>query len=122
MIYRLGFERSFTAHAYCLLNLIFIRTLLQGIQALYGRKTTQNGVNNAGQPKPRPPKGGRPTTTNGVHKEEVCRDPKVDTIFNSYDGATYAFKGSVYYKLTENAVETGYPKMISEGWPGLSGK
>lgn len=95
---------------------------LQGIQALYGRKTQQNGVNNPGQPKPRPPKGGRPTTPNGVHKEEVCRDPKVDTIFNTYDGSTYAFKGSVYYKLTENSVETGYPKMINEGWPGLSGK
>lgn len=43
-------------------------------------------------------------------------------MFNTHDGNTYAFKGNDYYKLTENAVAEGYPKKISDGWPGLSGK
>lgn len=43
-------------------------------------------------------------------------------MFNTVDGSTYTFKGSYYYKLTANAVEPGYPKLISDGWPGLSGK
>lgn len=52
---------------------------------------------------------------------ELCSSPKIDAIFNSADGATYAFKGDSYYKLTENAVAEGYPKKIAEGWPQLPG-
>lgn len=51
--------------------------------------------------------------------DELCRDSKFDAIFNTADGSTYAFRAEKYYKLTENAVADGYPKLISEGWPGL---
>lgn len=51
--------------------------------------------------------------------EALCRDAKIDAIFNTADGSTYAFKGDKYYRLTENAVADGYPKLISEAWPGL---
>lgn len=84
---------------------------MQGIQALYGRKT--NGLNPSARPSPRP---ARPN-----HDNELCTDPKVDAMFNTHDGKTYAFKGNQYYRLTENAIAEGYPKLISEGWPGLPG-
>ncbi|XP_059614020.1 matrix metalloproteinase-14 isoform X2 [Phlebotomus argentipes] len=83
---------------------------VQGIQALYGRKTS-SGATTPTRTTPRTP----------VHRvnDELCQDAKMDAIFNSADGMTYAFKGSMYYRLTENAVAEGYPKPISEGWPGL---
>lgn len=90
------------------------------IQALYGKKTT--GFNTVG--------GGFPKTTQRPafappktpRDDAICRDPKVDTMFNSADGQTYAFKGAKYYRLTENSVAEGYPKLIADGWPGLPGK
>lgn len=62
-----------------------------------------------------------PTARPVVPKDdnEMCTGPKIDTIFNTPDGSTYAFKGSQFYKLTENAIADGYPQQISEGWPGL---
>ncbi|KAH1001644.1 hypothetical protein HUJ04_005632, partial [Dendroctonus ponderosae] len=51
----------------------------------------------------------------------LCQDPTFDTIFNSADGFTYIFKGSKYWRLTEESIAPGYPKIISEGWPGLVG-
>lgn len=68
---------------------------------------------------PAPPKAHPP---NGIDSDMICRDAKIDTIFNSHEGETFAFKGSYYYKLTDNAVEEGYPRLIAEGWPGLSSK
>lgn len=91
------------------------RKCKQGIQALYGKKTTGGGYNPVAAPKPQP-KPNIPTNNN-----ELCADPKMDTVFNTHDGATYAFKGTHYYKLTENALAEGYPKLISQGWPGLPG-
>ena len=29
------------------------------------------------------------------------------------------FKGAHYWKLTDNGIEQGYPKLISKTWPGL---
>ncbi|XP_055602632.1 matrix metalloproteinase-14 isoform X2 [Uranotaenia lowii] len=90
---------------------------VQGIQALYGRKTGGSGGSGGAIPPPR-------TTQRPVQKDpdsELCSSPKIDAVFNSADGSTYAFKGDSYYKLTENAVAEGYPKKISEGWPGLPG-
>lgn len=86
---------------------------IQGIQTLYGRKT--HGVGGA-------------TTRRTTFKpavprddDELCRNAKIDAIFNTNDGNTYAMKGNKYYRLTENAIAEGYPKPISEGWPGLPG-
>lgn len=84
---------------------------IQGIQTLYGRKA-YSGVATTRKPtvKPAAPRG---------DSDVICRSPKIDAVFNSNDGSTFAFKGDKYYKLTENAIADGYPKPISEGWPGL---
>lgn len=63
---------------------------IQGIQALYGKKTN----------KPPPSTGVKTTTTtqSSVPPGEntaLCRDASVDTLFNSADGVTYAFKGMI---------------------------
>lgn len=89
---------------------------VQAIQALYGKKTNGNSIP-AAKPTYRPTyKPSKPVDN------DLCRDSKIDAIFNTADGQTYAFKGNKYYKLTENAVADGYPKLISEGWVGLPGK
>lgn len=97
---------------------IFTHGLLlkQGIQTLYGTKTRNPG-GGAGATPTRTPRPKTPTEMDS----ELCTSPKIDAIFNTADGSTYAFKGDKYYKLTENAVAEGYPKKISDGWPGLPG-
>ena len=63
---------------------------VQGIQALYGKKTSKT-----------PPSTGVKTTTTtqssvpSSEYAELCRDASVDTLFNSADGVTYAFKGRI---------------------------
>lgn len=89
---------------------------VQGIQALYGRKSNGNNIPNT-PIRPRDPV--RPIIPRD--DDELCTDPKIDAVFNTNDGSTYGFKGDHYYKLTENALADGYPKRISEGWPGLPG-
>lgn len=84
-----------------------------GIQALYGRKTTGQASN--------PTSHTTPKTIIPNDNDEICTNPKIDAVFNTNNQNTYAFKGDKYYRLTENAVADGYPKIISEGWPGLSG-
>lgn len=77
---------------------------ISAIQALYGEKIT--------------------AVDDHLSKDEseLCKDPKIDAIFNSYDSSsTYVFKGDKYYKLINNSIVDGYPKNISEGWPGLPG-
>jgi matrix metalloproteinase-14 (membrane-inserted) len=83
---------------------------MQGIQALYGKKTKGNDYNPAPPAKPTVVKTG---------DNELCKNSKIDAIFNTPDGNTYAFKDDKYFKLTENAIAEGYPKDISEGWPKL---
>lgn len=93
------------------LQVSFILYFSQGIQALYGKRT--NGLPSSGSIPSRPvaPKD----------NDLICTDPKIDAMFNTQDGNTYALKGDYYYRLTENAIAEGYPKKISEGWPGLPG-
>ncbi|XP_043070505.1 stromelysin-3 isoform X1 [Drosophila grimshawi] len=88
------------------------------IQSLYGRKTSQLTPTNAF-----PPTTHRPSYTppKVPLDDSICKDSKIDTLFNSPTGETYAFKGDKYYKLTTDSVEDGYPKLISKGWPGLPG-
>lgn len=89
--------------------------VVQGIQALYGRKTTGQGQ--GGFPIAKP--SVRPRVPSADN--EICTDPKIDAIFNTADGNTFAFKGDKYYRLTENAIAEGYPKLISDEWKGLPG-
>lgn len=85
---------------------------------MYGKKTSNSGYNPVSPARP----VNKPSVTTSSDNDEMCKDPKIDAIFNTHDGTTYAFKGNYYYKLTENAIEHGYPKVIAEGWPGLTGK
>ncbi|KAI5632524.1 hemopexin domain-containing protein [Phthorimaea operculella] len=88
-----------------------------GIQALYGRKT-QTDIG-GGPSVPNVPRA----TTQAPSAEDpaLCADPNIDTIFNSADGATFIFKGEHYWRLTEDGVASGYPRLISRAWPGLPG-
>lgn len=107
---------------------------VEGIQALYGAKTTSNTIDSDSEnsinvrsnfPFPRPsipptkvPTSQRPKT---VDNRELCRGNSVDTMATLKDDITYAFKGSLYWKLTDTSVEPGYPRSISEDWSGLPG-
>lgn len=89
---------------------------IQGIQTLYGKKTRGIGgrtTTKAPRTTESPPQGGDETL--------LCKDSKFDTIFNSAQGDTYVFKDKYYWKLTQESIAEGYPKLISKGWPGLSG-
>lgn len=87
---------------------------IQGIQALYGKKAN----------KPPTSTGVKTTTTTqssvpSGENAELCRDASVDTLFNSADGVSYAFKGDHYWKLTDEGIAGGYPRLISKSWQGL---
>ncbi|XP_066601037.1 stromelysin-2 isoform X2 [Prorops nasuta] len=88
---------------------------IEGITALYGRKSRGSGSS------PGVHVAKTTTTPPSVQDPELCMDPKVDTMFNSAEGATYVFKGQHYWKLTDTAIESGYPKLISSSWKGLPG-
>ena len=49
---------------------------------------------------------------------DLCRDGRVDTVFSTGDGSYYVFKGSKYWKLTDDSVDSGYPRNIASDWPG----
>ncbi|XP_052123975.1 stromelysin-3 isoform X2 [Frankliniella occidentalis] len=91
---------------------------IEGIQALYGRKSrnTDSDSDSAGT-------SNRHSTTEAPTEEdaELCTSASVDTIFNSADGSTFAFKGQHFWKLTEESIAPGYPQRISKSWPGLPG-
>ncbi|XP_055380264.1 matrix metalloproteinase-2 isoform X2 [Condylostylus longicornis] len=87
------------------------------IQALYGRKTKIVPTDSGTTTRPTIPT----RRTKPRDDSDLCKDPKIDALFNSQDGQTFAFKGDKYYKLTENSIADGYPKLISETWIGLPG-
>ena len=51
--------------------------------------------------------------------EELCNDASVDAIVTVKDGTTYTFKGRHYWKLTEDSIAKGYPRVIGRDWDGL---
>ena len=93
---------------------------VDGIQALYGKRETYQKINldkdiinrSFLQPKTPPP----PTTPTS----SICQG-YLDTMVTNSKGVTYAFLGCEYWKLSDNSVEPGYPRLISDGWTGLSG-
>ena len=63
---------------------------------------------------------------NTVQKEEeedrnneLCKNAKVDVMVTTKDKTTYAFKGTKYWRLTDDGVAKGYPRSISRDWDGL---
>lgn len=51
--------------------------------------------------------------------EELCNDASIDAIVTVKDKTTYTFKGRYYWKLTEDSIAKGYPRLISRDWEGL---
>ncbi|KAI4487929.1 hypothetical protein M0802_011691 [Mischocyttarus mexicanus] len=98
-----GYEPNFNLHS----------DDIEGIQALYGRKSGWG----------RGPTNIHPTSIppTGEEDPELCMDPKIDTIFNSAEGHIYVFKGEHYWRLTDDGIASGYPKRISNSWKGLPG-
>nr|XP_018911716.1 PREDICTED: matrix metalloproteinase-14 isoform X2 [Bemisia tabaci] len=97
---------------------------VEAIQALYGSRDdseahgSEDDNTSAGSGKK--PSTEVPPTDDG-EDAELCTDARIDTIFNSAEGVTYAFKGQHYWKLTEESIAPGYPKLISKSWIGLPG-
>lgn len=79
---------------------------VQEFQELYGVKSTVK------------------TTTQSTEPDDgaFCKISSLDAVL-TIDGVIYVFQGDKYYRLSDNtvglAVADGYPKTISEGWPGL---
>ncbi|KAJ9594898.1 hypothetical protein L9F63_013803, partial [Diploptera punctata] len=89
---------------------------IQGIQALYGKPTA---IVQPGSVAPTTTTSTRAPVVNTRQDDELCNDGTVDTILTSPDGNTYAFKGEHYWMLTDTGVAPGYPRLISDNWPGL---
>ena len=53
-------------------------------------------------------------------KNELCNS-KIDAVVQTMDGSSYVFKADNYWKLAKNGVAPGYPRKISQDWPGLPG-
>ncbi|XP_072388880.1 stromelysin-3 isoform X3 [Diabrotica undecimpunctata] len=97
---------------------------IEGIQALYGQKTNKfpprfddgdqdsDYDNSHNVPKTKP---------SGGTDQTLCDNPTFDTIFTSAEGYTYVFKGDQYWRLTDDSIAPGYPKLISDYWVGLPG-
>ncbi|XP_058789744.1 stromelysin-3 isoform X2 [Phymastichus coffea] len=88
---------------------------IQGIQALYGLKSEAIEIGTKHQ---------QLTTNIPPTKEEdaqLCLDSKIDTIFDSAESETYIFKGQYYWRLTNEGIVSGYPRLISESWKELPG-
>ncbi|XP_063993131.1 matrix metalloproteinase-14 isoform X3 [Diachasmimorpha longicaudata] len=96
-------------------NFILDSDDIQGIQALYGTRTIEADDKDTNVH--------QKTTSSptGEEDDELCTNPKVDTMFNSAEGNTYVFKGDHYWKLTTNGVASGYPRLIANSWRGLPG-
>jgi matrix metalloproteinase-14 (membrane-inserted) len=112
---------------------------IKGIQALYGKKTGPSSTNVVVRTRSNIPTATtrRPTTTSrttrrpffpsketeatGGDNEELCNQGHLDTLVTMKDSVTYAFLGSLYWRLTETSVEPGYPRSISADWDGLPG-
>ena len=85
---------------------------IKGIQALYGKKSANS-----------------PEVSNEIDddfddfptqkKSELCSNSKIDAIVTVKDTNTYVFKGSKYWKLTDDGVAPGFPRSISSDWDGL---
>ncbi|XP_017781282.1 PREDICTED: matrix metalloproteinase-14-like isoform X2 [Nicrophorus vespilloides] len=89
---------------------------VDGIQALYGKKTSRRVDPPQKQPKPF-----EPTEPSVTSDDNLCKDSSFDTIFKSAGGEVYVFKGDKYWQLSDDRVMSGYPKLITKGWPGLPG-
>jgi len=102
---------------------------IKGIQALYGPKTQATKTTSTSSSKPETnfiddSSGGRGSGrgTPGVTKpqDELCKaGTKLDAMVTVKDKTTFVFRGTKYWRLTEDGVAPGYPRPISGDWSGL---
>ncbi|KAK7582494.1 hypothetical protein V9T40_013939 [Parthenolecanium corni] len=52
-------------------------------------------------------------------KIDFCDNATFDAILILSDGCTYAFRGAYYWKVTNDKIMEGYPRLIQEDWAGL---
>ena len=62
--------------------------------------------------------GSTPEAATPREDDNLC-DSKLDAIVETSAGISYVFRGSSYWMLTKDSVAPGYPRLISEDWPGL---
>lgn len=58
-------------------------------------------------------------TDTSLLDSDPCANAKLDAITRTEDGNTYAFRGALYWLLTEEGVARGYPRKIADDWPGV---
>ena len=97
---------------------------ITAVQALYGKKTEKQnkeiGTRIAQPPPPQSPPTPTPPPAPPA-ADDLCQNSTIDSMITMADG-TFAFKGEKYWKLTDDAVAAGYPKIIADHWVGLPGK
>ena len=50
---------------------------------------------------------------------ELCGDTSIDAIFTNSKGENFVFLGSKFWKISNNIIAPGYPRSISDFWPGV---
>uniref|UniRef100_A0A915JFF3 Peptidase metallopeptidase domain-containing protein n=1 Tax=Romanomermis culicivorax TaxID=13658 RepID=A0A915JFF3_ROMCU len=50
---------------------------------------------------------------------DICNDTSLDAITTIGNGTTYAFKGNLYWRLNKESYDSGYPRLITDGWSNL---
>ena len=54
-----------------------------------------------------------------INNRELCNNSSIDSILSLDEDTTFVFKNDKFWRLTEDSVAEGYPKKISDSWPGL---
>ena len=88
-------------------NLKLDKDDIDAIQALYGEPDKISDPNEEDTPL-------TPSDIPNREDDDLCLDPRIDTIFGTGNGNYYVFKGANYWKLTDDSVESGYPRKIRE--------
>lgn len=101
---------------------------VRGIQALYGdggddddqdTRPSSVGVRTSAFT-PRPVTSAPRPQTPSYDNTELCTG-NLDTIITVKNDSTYAFFRDKYWRLTDTAIASGYPRDISQDWDGLPG-
>lgn len=87
-----------------------------GIQALYGKRKEVKETSTSS-----PRKNTPSYEPDSSDSPDLCQDSRIDAVTRVENGNTYVFKGSHYWRVTTNGLAEGYPRKISEDWPGLPG-
>merc|ERR1711971_538800 len=79
------------------------------VQALYGQKGDRKPKPSSTTPPIFFPTGSNTPSSTPKSNEDLCQDSSVDSMLTTLEGDSYAFKGGIYWKLTEDSIASGYP-------------